>query len=132
MEANLEVLRRRGLKWIADREVEPAAVSLCTPPYAVPYRHDALRININIFGQSLPSVCAVLLAQLEALLPSVKGYLVFLIFVDPSVWPGLNQFCQNNASVSFFKDYWEAIYLEADVWITSVLELVHIRNWSIQ
>ncbi|XP_026228099.1 histidine N-acetyltransferase-like [Anabas testudineus] len=114
MEANLEVLHRRNLMWIADREVEPTAVSLCTPPYSVPYRHDALRININIFGQSLPSVCSVFLAQLEALLPSLHGYLIFLIFVHPELWPGLRQFCQNKADVSFFKDYWEVVFLEAD------------------
>uniref|UniRef100_A0A3Q1J6F8 N-acetyltransferase domain-containing protein n=1 Tax=Anabas testudineus TaxID=64144 RepID=A0A3Q1J6F8_ANATE len=114
MEANLEVLHRRNLMWIADREVEPTAVSLCTPPHGLQYRQDALRININIFGQSLPSVCSVFLAQLEALLPSLHGYLIFLIFVHPELWPGLRQFCQNKAGVSFFKDYWEVVFLEAD------------------
>ncbi|XP_026173146.1 histidine N-acetyltransferase-like [Mastacembelus armatus] len=114
MEANLEVLRRRGLTWIVDHEVDPSVVSLSTPPYAVPYRHDALRININIFGHSLISVCTVFLAQLEALLPSLRGYLIFLTFVDPQVWPGLRQFCQNKANMSFFKDYWEDVVLESD------------------
>ncbi|XP_056235633.1 histidine N-acetyltransferase-like [Seriola aureovittata] len=115
VEANLEVLRRRSLTWIADREFEPSAISLCTAPYAVPYRHDALRININIFGRSLSSVCAVFLAQLEALLPSLQGYLIFHTYVDPAVWSGLRQFCQNNANVSFFKDYWEDVILEKDL-----------------
>ncbi|XP_071325498.1 histidine N-acetyltransferase-like [Trachinotus anak] len=115
VEANLEVLRRRSLVWIADREVEPTVISLCTAPYAVPYRHDALRININIFGHSLSSVCAVFLAQLEALLPSLQGYLILHTYVDPAVWSGLRQFCQNNANVSFFKDYWEEVILEKDL-----------------
>ncbi|XP_028280893.1 probable N-acetyltransferase 16 isoform X2 [Parambassis ranga] len=115
VEANLEVLWRRGLTWIADREYDPAAISLLTPPYSVPLRHDALRININIFGHSLPSVCSVLLAQLEALLPSVHGYLVIYAYVDPAVWPGLRQFCQTEANVTPFKDYWENFILEADL-----------------
>nr|XP_020473053.1 histidine N-acetyltransferase-like [Monopterus albus] len=115
VQANLEVLRRRGLTWIADHELEPSAISLCTTPYAVPYRHDALHLHINIFGHSLASVCAVFLAQLEALLPSLPGYLIFYTYVDPEVWPGLCEFCQNNANVSFFKDYWEEVILEADL-----------------
>ncbi|KAF1388504.1 hypothetical protein PFLUV_G00090950 [Perca fluviatilis] len=115
LEANLEVLRRRGLMWIADRAFEPTVVSLCTPPYAVPYRHDALHFNINIFGRSLASVCAVFLAQLEALLPSLHGYLIFYTYVDPVVWPGLRQICQNNSNVLFFKDYWEELVLEKDL-----------------
>ncbi|XP_029360883.1 histidine N-acetyltransferase-like [Echeneis naucrates] len=114
-ESNLEVLRRRQVTWIVDCESEPSAMSLCTPPYAVPYRHDALRININIFGHRLSSVCSVFLAQLEALLPSVQGYLVVHTYMDPAVWPGLRQFCQNNANVSFFKDYWEEVLLERDL-----------------
>ncbi|XP_040899610.1 histidine N-acetyltransferase-like [Toxotes jaculatrix] len=115
VEANLEVLRRRGLMWIADREFEPTALSLGTAPYSVPYRHDALRININIFGRSLASVCAVFLAQLEALLPTVRGFLILYTYVDPAVWPGLRQFCQNNANVSPFRDYWEELILETDL-----------------
>uniref|UniRef100_A0A672FY09 Histidine N-acetyltransferase C-terminal domain-containing protein n=1 Tax=Salarias fasciatus TaxID=181472 RepID=A0A672FY09_SALFA len=115
LEANLEVLRRRGLTWIVDRESEPKALGLGTPPYAVPYRHDALRININIFGRSLASVSAVFLAQLEAFLPSLRGYLIIYTYVDPEVWSGLRQFCENNANVSFFKDYWEDYVLETDI-----------------
>ncbi|CAI5661469.1 unnamed protein product [Oreochromis niloticus] len=115
VEANLEVLQRRGLTWIVDREFKPAALSLGTPPYAVPYRHNAMRLNINIFGRSLASVCAVFLAQLEAFLPSLKGYLVCHTYVDPGLWAGLRQFCQNDANVSFFKDYWEEVILETDL-----------------
>uniref|UniRef100_A0A672FY14 Histidine N-acetyltransferase C-terminal domain-containing protein n=1 Tax=Salarias fasciatus TaxID=181472 RepID=A0A672FY14_SALFA len=115
LEANLEVLRRRRLTWIVDRESEPKALGLGTPPYAVPYRHDALRININIFGRSLASVCAVFLAQLEAFLPSLRGYLIICTYVDSEVWSGLRQFCENNANVSFFKDYWEDYVLETDI-----------------
>ncbi|XP_041843697.1 histidine N-acetyltransferase-like [Melanotaenia boesemani] len=115
VEANLEVLRRRGLTYITDQESEPSALSLCTPPYAVPYRHDALRININIFGRRLAPVCAVFLAQLRALLPSVRGYLVCHSYLDPAVWSGLQQFCQNKSNVSLFKDYWEEVILETDL-----------------
>ncbi|KAM3873534.1 histidine N-acetyltransferase-like [Diretmus argenteus] len=115
VEANLEVLHRRGLTWIADRQFEPTALSLRTTPYAVPYRHDALHFNINIFGRSLKSVCAVFLAQLRALLPSLRGYLVFYTYVDAAIWPGLRHFCQNTSNVSFFKDYWEELILETDL-----------------
>ncbi|XP_069580661.1 histidine N-acetyltransferase-like [Brachyistius frenatus] len=115
VEANMEVLRRRGLTWIVDREFEPAAISLCSPPYAVPYRHDALRVNINIFGRSVSSVRAVFVAQLEALLPSLRGYLVFNVYVDPEVLPPLRHFCENNANVSFFKDRWEEFILERNL-----------------
>ncbi|KAG7232985.1 hypothetical protein INR49_007882 [Caranx melampygus] len=103
MKANMEVLRRRRLIWMADRESEPSVVSVCTAPYSVPYRHDALRININI------------LVVLEALLPSVQGYLVCHTYVDPAVWSGLREFCQNKANVSFYKDYWEEVLLEKDL-----------------
>ncbi|XP_059195751.1 histidine N-acetyltransferase-like [Centropristis striata] len=115
LEANLEVLRRRGLTWIVDRESEPAAVSLSTAPYAVPYRHDALHFNINIFGRRLASVCSVFLAQLEALLPRLRGYLIFYTYVDPAVWAGLRQLCHNSSNVSLFKDYWEELVLEKDL-----------------
>lgn len=115
MEANLEVLRRRDLTWIVDREFEPTAISLCTTPYAVPYRHDALHFHIDIFGHRLTSVCAAFLAQLEELLPRLQGYLIFYTYVDPEVWPGLRQICQNNTKVSFFKDYWEQLVLETDL-----------------
>ncbi|XP_070823243.1 histidine N-acetyltransferase-like [Chaetodon trifascialis] len=115
VEANLEVLRRRGLTWIVDREFEPTAISLCTTPYAVPYRHDAQHFNINIFGHSLASVRAVFLAQLEVLLPSLQGYQIFYTYVDPAVWPGLHQVCQNNSNVSFFQGYSEELILERDL-----------------
>ncbi|XP_041648504.1 N-acetyltransferase 16, like isoform X2 [Cheilinus undulatus] len=115
MKENLEVLRRRGLTWIIDRETEPTAVSLCTTPYVVPYRHDALHFNINIFGHRLASVCAVFLAQLQALLPSLQGYLVFYTYLDPSLWAGLHRFCENQSSVSFFSDYCEEFVLEKDL-----------------
>lgn len=115
MEANLEVLRRREITWIVDRESLPTALGLCTKPYPVPYRHDALRVSMNIFGHSLPSVCAVFLAQLEALLPSLRGYLVIYTHVDPEVWPGLRQFCDNCTNVSLFKDYWEDYVLETNI-----------------
>ncbi|CAJ1061344.1 N-acetyltransferase 16%2C like isoform X1 [Xyrichtys novacula] len=115
VEANLEVLRRRGLTWIVDCEFEPSAISLCTTPYAVAHRHDALHFNINIFGHSLASVCAVFLAQLETLLPSLRGYLIFYTYVNPEVWPGLRETCKNNSNVSFFKDYCEELILERDL-----------------
>ncbi|XP_028985261.1 histidine N-acetyltransferase-like isoform X2 [Betta splendens] len=115
MEANMEVLRRRRLTWIVDRELEPSAISLCTTPYPVPYRHDALHFNINIFSHSVSSACAVFVAQLESLLPRLQGLLIFHTFVHPEVWSGLRQFCQNNAGVSFFKDYWEEVILERDL-----------------
>uniref|UniRef100_A0A1A7XLR6 Si:ch211-138a11.5 n=1 Tax=Iconisemion striatum TaxID=60296 RepID=A0A1A7XLR6_9TELE len=115
VETNLEVLRRRGLTFIADHVSEPLALSLGTPPYTVPYRHNALRINTNIFGHDLASVCTVFLAQLEALQPKVKGYLIFQTYVNPAVWEGLRQFCQNNSRVSFLRDYWEVVILESDL-----------------
>lgn len=115
MEANLEVLRRRGLTWIVDREFEPTTISLSMTPYTVPYRHDALHLSINIFGRSLASVCAVFLAQLEALLPSLRGYLIFYTFVDPAVWPELRRICQSSSKVSLFKDYCEELVLETDL-----------------
>ncbi|KAM4600396.1 histidine N-acetyltransferase-like [Polymixia lowei] len=115
VQANLEVLRRRGLTWISDRRFEPSALSLCTVPYPVPLRHDALHFNINVFGRSLSSVCVVFLAQLRRLLPRLHGYLVFHTYVDPGVWAGLRDFCQNSANVSFFKDYWEELLLETDL-----------------
>lgn len=113
--ANLEVLRRREITWVVDRESRPTALGLCTKPYPVPYRHDALHFNINVFGHSPPSACAVFLAHLEALLPSLRGYLVFYTYVDPEVWPGLRQFCDGCANVSFFKDYWEDYVLETNI-----------------
>uniref|UniRef100_A0A8C6NPV2 Histidine N-acetyltransferase C-terminal domain-containing protein n=1 Tax=Nothobranchius furzeri TaxID=105023 RepID=A0A8C6NPV2_NOTFU len=115
VEANLEVLRRRELTFIADHESEPSALSLGTPPYAVPYRHDALRVNINIFGHNLVSVCAVFLAQLEALQPKVTGFLILQTYLNPAVWEGFRQFCQNNSRVSFLRDYWEDVILESDL-----------------
>ncbi|KAF3692440.1 Histidine N-acetyltransferase [Channa argus] len=115
MKANMEVLSRRRLTWIADNESEPNALSLCTPSYSVPYRQDAIRITINIFGRSLASVCAVFVAQLKAMLPSLRGYLIIGVFVDPMVWPGLQQFCHNNANVCFFRDYYQSTMLETDL-----------------
>lgn len=35
MEANLEVLHRRGLNWVADCPLKPNALSLCTIPSAL-------------------------------------------------------------------------------------------------
>lgn len=115
VEANVEVLRRRRLTWVADREAEPSALGLCSAPYPVPYRHDALHFNINIFGRGAASVCAVFVAQLRALLPSLRGLLIFHTFVHPEVWPGLRRFCQNDGSVCLFKDYWEMVVLERDL-----------------
>lgn len=107
MEANLEVLHHRGLTWIVDRKIEPPTISLCTTPYAVPYCHDALHFHSNIFGHSLASVCTVFLV--------FQGYLIFYTYVDPVVWPGLRQICQNNSKVSFYQDYCEELVLETDL-----------------
>ncbi|XP_028325915.1 histidine N-acetyltransferase-like isoform X2 [Gouania willdenowi] len=115
LESNLELLRRRRLTWIVDRQHEPSALSLGTPPYAVPYRHDALRININTFGRCLDSVFSVLVAQLEALLPTLQGFVIVYNYVDPSVWSGLRQLCENKSNVGFFKNYWEVVVLEEDL-----------------
>ncbi|XP_056142921.1 histidine N-acetyltransferase-like [Lampris incognitus] len=113
--ANLEVLRRRGHTWIADHEFKPAALSLCSKPFKVPYRQDALQFSINIFSRSLGPVCAMFLAQLAQLQPHLHGYLVFHTFVEPQLWQGLSDFCQNSGKVSFFKDYWEEFILEGDL-----------------
>ncbi|KAM9309155.1 histidine N-acetyltransferase-like [Pholidichthys leucotaenia] len=115
IEANLEVLRRKALTWIVDREHEAAALSLGTPPYAVPYRDDALRLIINIFGCSLAAVCTVYVAQLEALLPRPKGFLIIQSYVNPVVYPGLRHFCQNSSKVSFDFEYYEDVVLERDL-----------------
>uniref|UniRef100_A0A4W5MD71 Histidine N-acetyltransferase C-terminal domain-containing protein n=1 Tax=Hucho hucho TaxID=62062 RepID=A0A4W5MD71_9TELE len=57
MEDNLEVLRRRGLTWVADCPLRPNALSLCTRPHPVPYCHVALHLNINVFWSHL-EICA--------------------------------------------------------------------------
>ncbi len=115
MKANLEVLRRRDLTWIVDREFEPTTLSLCTMPHAVPYRPDALHFDINIFGCSLDSVCDVFLAHLEALQQRLRGYLMFYIHVDPVVLPELHQICQNTSNASLFREYFEELLLERHV-----------------
>uniref|UniRef100_A0A3B4WHB4 N-acetyltransferase domain-containing protein n=1 Tax=Seriola lalandi dorsalis TaxID=1841481 RepID=A0A3B4WHB4_SERLL len=84
-------------------------------PRTIPLRYDVKTWFFDKGMVSLSSVCAVFLAQLEALLPSLQGYLIFHTYVDPAVWSGLRQFCQNNANVSFFKDYWEDVILEKDL-----------------
>ncbi|XP_034553244.1 histidine N-acetyltransferase-like [Notolabrus celidotus] len=115
VEANLEVLRRRELKWIVDRESKPSAVSLRTAPYSIPYRHDAMLLNIDIYGHDLSAVCAVFLAQLEASLPSARGYLIIYTYMDPEIWPGLHETCKNNSKVSFYSGYFEQVILESDL-----------------
>ncbi|MBN3299993.1 HISAT acetyltransferase, partial [Amia calva] len=115
IESNLEILRRRGLTWVADRAELPAALSLCTTPYRVPYRPDAYHFNINIFGSDQTRARLVFLAQLRQLLPSLCGYVIFHNYVHPSLWPGMREFCRSSAGVSLFRDYWEELMLETDI-----------------
>ncbi|MBN3324286.1 HISAT acetyltransferase, partial [Atractosteus spatula] len=115
LESNLEILRRRGLTWVADRAELPSALSLCTTPYRVPYRADALHFNINIFSGEQRPARAVLLAQLQGLLPSLRGYIIFGICLRPCLWAGMRDFCRSSSGVSFFQEHWEQLLLERDI-----------------
>nr|XP_015192089.1 PREDICTED: histidine N-acetyltransferase-like [Lepisosteus oculatus] len=115
LESNLEILRRRGLTWVADRAELPSALSLCTTPHRVPYRADALHFNINIFSGEQTPARAVLLAQLQGLLPSLRGYVIFGICLRPCLWAGMRDFCRSSSGVSFFQEHWEQLLLERDL-----------------
>ncbi|MBN3324279.1 HISAT acetyltransferase, partial [Atractosteus spatula] len=115
LESNLEILRRRGLTWVADRAELPSALSLCTTPYRVPYRADALHFSINIFSGKQTPARAVLLAQLQGLLPSLRGYVIFHVCLRPCLWAGMRDFCRSSSGVSFFREHWEQLLLERDI-----------------
>ncbi|XP_069041031.1 histidine N-acetyltransferase-like isoform X2 [Lepisosteus oculatus] len=115
LESNLEILRRRGLTWVADRAELPSALSLCTTPHRVPYRADALHFSINIFSGEQTPARAVLLAQLQGLLPSLRGYVIFHVCLRPCLWAGMRDFCRSSSGVSFFREHWEQLLLERDV-----------------
>ncbi|XP_030635070.1 histidine N-acetyltransferase-like [Chanos chanos] len=113
VESNLEVLNRRNLTWLVDGSNEkPMFMSFHTPPYPIPLDGGAFRLNIDLFG-TIPFLAkAALTAHLEKVRGELQGTVIFHVYMHPSLWKGMKQFCEGDEGVKQCKEYWEQFLLE--------------------
>ncbi|XP_036403976.1 N-acetyltransferase 16, like [Megalops cyprinoides] len=115
IESNLEVLRRRGLTWLADRAASPTFLSFHTPPYPIPYNGGSLRLNIDLFGTGLAPARRALLSHLERVRGGLVGMVLVHVYMHRSLWEGLRDFCEVSTGVCRCRDYWEQLFLEREL-----------------
>ncbi|TRY58268.1 hypothetical protein DNTS_031037 [Danionella cerebrum] len=115
MESNLQVLERRDLSWFIDGSGEkPWFVSFHTPLYPIPFHGGSLRFNIDLYGTDFTLAKMALTAHLDGVRSEMQGMVVVQIYMHPSIWGELKQFCEGYEVVKQLRDYWEQLLLEQD------------------
>ncbi|KAM6949502.1 N-acetyltransferase 16, like [Aplochiton taeniatus] len=117
MEGNLEILQRRDLTWLVDKQEEPTFLSFSTPPYPIPFQGGSLRFNIDMFGTDQALACRALVGHFEKawLKGDLKGTVRVIVYMNTSLWEGLCDFCEGDTGVTRHSDYWEQLYLERSI-----------------
>ncbi|XP_028818765.1 N-acetyltransferase 16, like [Denticeps clupeoides] len=116
MESNLEVLRRRNLKWfLAGPSKTPTFLSFHTPPYPVPFNGGALRLNVDLYGTDPALARPALVAHLENVAGKIDRMVLVHVYMHPSVWEELWRLCQVESGLTQYRDYWEQVFLEKEM-----------------
>ncbi|XP_062372873.1 N-acetyltransferase 16, like isoform X2 [Sardina pilchardus] len=117
MESNLAVLRRRNLTWFVGGgpPEKPAFASFYTPPYPVPYKGGAQRLNVDMYGTDEGLARGALLANLEKVRAELRGTVQMHVYMHGSVYESLRTFCQSDTGVQESRAKWEQLFLEKDL-----------------
>ncbi|XP_068130176.1 histidine N-acetyltransferase-like [Hyperolius riggenbachi] len=113
--ANYELLRRKSLRWMADDGVRPRVATLCTAPFPIPAGSRCFYLNIDVFGSNLRGVQEQLLSHLTAHAPSLPADVKCQLFLPPSMWRPMADFCTSVLGFHLEKGYTEQYLLEADI-----------------
>ncbi|XP_040271785.1 histidine N-acetyltransferase-like isoform X2 [Bufo bufo] len=112
---NHDLLRRKSLRWMIDDRVRPQVASLCTPPFPIPAGPLCFYLNIDVFGSGLQGAQEQLLSHLAAHVPLLPGDVKCQIFLPPSMWRPMAEFCTSVLGVQLDKGYTEQYLLEEDI-----------------
>ncbi|XP_043359663.1 probable N-acetyltransferase 16 [Dermochelys coriacea] len=114
-EPNLALLQQKQLHWVVDCKAQPTAASLCTQPFPIPLGGDWVYLNIDAFGRHPAHLKSQLLHHLRARLPALRGNVMCQLFLEPSLWGELAEFCRAGLRLELAKGYTEQYLLEADI-----------------
>lgn len=112
---NHDLLRRKSIRWMADDNVQPRVASLCTAPFPVPAGPLCFYLNIDVFGSGLRGAQEQLLSHLAAHVPLLPADVKCQLFLPPSMWRPMADFCTNVLGFKLDKGYTEQYLLEADI-----------------
>ncbi|XP_069502663.1 probable N-acetyltransferase 16 isoform X3 [Ambystoma mexicanum] len=113
--SNMALLQRKDLHWMVDNKRRPQVATLCTFPFRIPVGEDWFYLNIDVFGSDLGHVRSQLVAHLQNHTPNVRGHVMCQLFLDPSLWVPMAEFCTSVLKVELAKDYTEQYLLESDI-----------------
>ncbi|CAH2272738.1 probable N-acetyltransferase 16 [Pelobates cultripes] len=112
---NHDLLRRKSLRWMADDLAQPRVATVCTPPFPVPAGPLCFYLNIDVFGSGLRGTKEQLLSHLAAFAPSLPGDVKCQLFLPPSMWRPMADFCTSVLGFHLEKGYTEQYLLESDM-----------------
>ncbi|PIO32163.1 hypothetical protein AB205_0140890 [Aquarana catesbeiana] len=112
---NHDLLRRKSIRWMADDSIRPRVASLCTAPFPVPAGPLCFYLNIDVFGSGLRGAQEQLLSHLAAHVPLLPADVKCQLFLPPSMWRPMADFCTNVLGLKLDKGYTEQYLLEADI-----------------
>uniref|UniRef100_A0A8B9KVD7 N-acetyltransferase 16, like n=1 Tax=Astyanax mexicanus TaxID=7994 RepID=A0A8B9KVD7_ASTMX len=116
VESNLEILKSTNLTWLADTSNDkPRFVSFYTPPYPIPFNGGSLRLNIDMYGEDLPLARKALITHLKQVTGEIHGTVLVHIYMNQTLWTGMQRFCEGDEGVKQFQDYWEQLFLEREL-----------------
>ncbi|XP_053572086.1 histidine N-acetyltransferase-like [Bombina bombina] len=112
---NHDLLRRKSLRWMADDPTLPRVASLCTAPFPIPAGPLCFYLNIDIFGSELQGAQEQLMSHLSAHIPSLPGEVRCQLFLPPTMWRPMADFCTAVLGLQLEKGYTEQYLLESDI-----------------
>uniref|UniRef100_A0A3B1K3Y4 N-acetyltransferase 16, like n=1 Tax=Astyanax mexicanus TaxID=7994 RepID=A0A3B1K3Y4_ASTMX len=116
VESNLEILKRKNLTWLADTTNDKLRfMSFHTPPYPVPFNGGSLRLTIDMYGENLPLARKALITHLEQVMGELHGTVLVNIYLNQTLWTGMQKVCEGDEGVKQFRDYWEQLFLEREL-----------------
>lgn len=112
---NHDLLRRKSIRWMTDDSIRPRVASLCTAPFPVPAGPLCFYLNIDVFGSGLRGAQEQLLSHLAAHVPLLPADVKCQLFLPPSMWRPMADFCTNVLGLKLDKGYTEQYLLETDI-----------------
>uniref|UniRef100_A0A8C5QFG3 N-acetyltransferase 16 (putative) n=1 Tax=Leptobrachium leishanense TaxID=445787 RepID=A0A8C5QFG3_9ANUR len=115
LSGNHDLLRRKSLRWMVDDLSQPQVASLCTAPFPVPAGPLCFYLNIDVYGTGLQGIQEQLLSHLAAHAPSLPADVKCQLFLPPSMWRPMADFCTSVLGFHLEKGYTEQYLFESDI-----------------
>ncbi|XP_006009593.1 histidine N-acetyltransferase [Latimeria chalumnae] len=115
LQSNMQLLMEKDLHWIVDHIQIPNVVSLCTSPFRIPIGEDWYYLNIDLFGKDLSHLKSQFIGHLQNLMQNLRGSIMCQMFLEPSLWEDMADFCKNIMDVEIARHYTEQYLLESDI-----------------